>query len=113
MSTVRRRDELADLEVEQVRRALGAIAAAEPAVFWVYMDQHHHWHVRREGAPEELAFASRVSARAYVEVAAARCRSYRLFIEDEHGGFAQQSAGWPASLRRSIAADEATSIDPD
>src|SRR5262249_47330570 len=107
------RDERADLEIEQVRRALGAVAAAEPAVFWVYMDQHRHWHLRRGGAPGEHACASRDAARAFVEVAAARCSSYRLLIEDEDGGFAAQSAGWPAALRQSFAADQATSIETD
>jgi hypothetical protein len=35
MSIIRRRDEHQDLGIERVRRALGAVAAAEPAVFWV------------------------------------------------------------------------------
>ena len=113
MSTIRRRDERADLEIEQVRRALGVVAVAEPAVFWVYMTQDRQWHVRREGAPVEQAFVSRDAARTFIEVAVARCRSYRLFIEDERGGFAGQSAEYPAASSRSFTADEATSIDSD
>jgi hypothetical protein len=113
MSTIGRRNERPDLEIEQVRRALGVVAVAEPAVFWIYMTQDRQWHVRREGAPGEQAFVSRDAARTFIEVAVARCRSYRLFIEDERGGFAALSAGWPTALRRSFTADEATSIDTD
>jgi hypothetical protein len=99
-------DERAKFDVEQIREALGAVAAAEPAVFWIYMDRQRRWHVRQEGAAETRRFAGLEAARSYVEVAAARCQSFRLFQENEAGGFTEESFGWPPGLRRVIPAGD-------
>ena len=104
---MRRRDEGIAREIEQIRHALGAVALAMPAVFWVYRRQDGHWWARREGDELERRFKSRSDARAHVELLAARCRSWRLFIEDENGGFAEEHAGWPAAMRRLIGKDGA------
>ena len=91
------------------RRA--TVAMAEPAVFWIYFGRDRLWRVRREGDTFEKSLPSRQAARAFVQVLAARCRSYRLFVEDEDGGFVEESASWPAKLRQLISADDGTSID--
>ena len=112
MSGVRRRDEGLASEIEQIRQALGAVALALPAVFWVYRCQDGRWWARREGDDMERCFGSKADARAHVELLAARCRSWRLFVEDENGGFAEAHAGWPAAARRLIGEDGAP-VDPD
>ena len=112
MSGMRRRDEGIAREIEQIRHALGAVALAMPAVFWVYRRQDGHWWARREGDELERRFETRGDARAHVELLAARCRSWRLFIEDENGGFAAEHAGWPAAMRRMIGEDGAP-VGPD
>jgi hypothetical protein len=112
MSGVRRRDEGLAREIEQIRQALGAVALAVPAVFWVYRRQDGRWWARREGDDRERCFESKADACAHVELLAARCRSWRLFVEDENGGFAAEHAGWPAAMRRLIGEDGAP-VDPD
>ncbi len=99
-------DERGRFDVERIRAALGAVAAAEPAVFWIFMDRQRRWHVRQEGAAETRRFAGLEAARSHVEVAAARCQSFRLFQENEAGGFTEECFGWPAGLRRMIPARE-------
>ena len=113
MSGIQRKSERATLEIEEISRALGAVATAEPAIFWIYFGRDGLWRARREGQPSEKSFANRDAARAYVEVLAARCRSYRLFFQDEDGGFTEECAGWPAKFRQLISADDGASIDPD
>jgi hypothetical protein len=103
MSGIQRRDGHAAIEIAHIREALGAVAAAEPAVLWVYRRRDGQWAARREGALSERVFDSRDAAEADVELLAARCRSYRLFIQEEDGTFTEEHAGWPASLRRLIA----------
>ena len=103
MSGIQRGDGQAAIEIAQIREALGAIAAAEPAVLWVYRRGDGKWATRREGAVSEKVFDSRDAAEADVELLAARCRSYRLFIEEEGGKFTEESAGWPAAMRRLVA----------
>jgi hypothetical protein len=103
MSGIQRREGHAAIEIAQIREALGAVATAEPAVFWIYRRRDGQWAARREGALSERVFASREAAESDVELLAARCRSYRLFIEEENGGFTEENAGWPAALRRLIA----------
>ena len=112
MSGVRRRDEGLAREIEHIRHALGAVALAAPAVFWVYRRQDGRWWARREGDELERCFESKADACAHVELLAARCRSWRLFVEDENGGFAAEHAGWPAAMRRLIGEDGAP-VDPD
>jgi hypothetical protein len=103
MSGSQRSEGQAAIEIAQIREALGAVATAEPAVFWIYRRQDGQWAARREGAPSEKVFGSREAAESDVELVAARCRSYRLFIEEENGKFSEENAGWPAALRRLIA----------
>jgi hypothetical protein len=86
---------------------------AEPAVFWIYRGPDQSWRARREGDARERHYASRGAARAFVEVLAARCSAYRLFVQDEDGTFTEESAGWPAKLRRLIAGDSSESSDLD
>lgn len=112
MSGINRRDAGLALEIEQIRRALGAVALAAPAVFWVYRRRDGRWWARREGDLQERRFESKADACAHVELLAARCRSWRLFIEDEAGGFAEEHVGWPAAMRRRIGED-GTPVDPD
>jgi hypothetical protein len=103
MSGIQRREGHTAIEIAQIREALGAVAAAEPAVFWIYRRRDGQWAARREGALSEKVFDSREAAEADVEVLAARCRSYRLFIEEQDGAFTEENAGWPAAMRRLIA----------
>jgi hypothetical protein len=102
MSGIERSNEKAALEIEQIRQALGAVATAEPAVFWIYLGRDRLWRTRREGEASENSFADREAARAFVEVLAARCTCYRIFDQDEDGGFSEEWAGWPPKLRRLI-----------
>jgi hypothetical protein len=111
MLCIQRKSEQTALEIEQIREALGAVAMAEPAVFWIYFGRDRLWRVRREGDTLENSLPSRQAARAFVQVLAARCRSYRLFVEDEDGGFVEESASWPAKLRQLISGDDGTSVD--
>jgi hypothetical protein len=105
MSDIQRKSERTTLEIEQIRRALGAVATAEPAVFWIYFGRDRLWRARREGEPSDMSFANREAARTFVKVLAARCRSYRLYVQDEDGGFVEECARWPAKLRQLISAD--------
>jgi hypothetical protein len=103
MSGSQRTEGRAAMEIAQIREALGAIAAAAPAIFWIYRRQDGKWAARREGAVSERLFDSRAEAESDVELLAARCRSYRLFIEEDNGKFTEENAGWPAAVRRLIA----------
>jgi hypothetical protein len=113
MSGMQRKKEQAALEIEQIRHALGVVAMAEPAVFWIYLGADGMWRSRREGDALERHYASRGATRAFVEVLAARCSAYRLFVQGEDGAFIEESAGWPAKLRRLIAGNERESNDLD
>ena len=108
MSCMPAKNEQAVREIEEIRLALGAIALEAPAVFWIFLGRDRLWRTRREGDPLERSFPDREGARAFVELLAARCRSYRLFIQDEDGRFVEESASWPAKLRRLISADRGT-----
>jgi hypothetical protein len=87
--------ETANQQVERVRDALGAVAAGDPAVFWLYQDFEGKWCVRREGAAGEDQFATRDEARSFVMVEVARCRSYRLFMARRDGRFIVELFNWP------------------
>lgn len=82
-------------EVVEMRDALGAVAAAEPAVFWIFQKDDGRWYVRLEGEPGEHGFADRQSAQDLAKIAAARCRSYRIFSQQDDGSFAELQARWP------------------
>jgi len=47
-----------ETHVQRIRQALGAIAAREPAIFWLYPDESGAWWVRREGDETETRFGS-------------------------------------------------------
>jgi hypothetical protein len=113
MSGMQRKNEQATTDIDQIRHALGVVAIAEPAVFWIYLGEDGQWRSRREGDVLERHYASRGAARAFVEVLAARCSAYRLFVQGERGGFVEENAGWPAKLRRLIAGDERETNDLD
>ena len=93
MSGIHRRNEQAAQEIDQIRRALGVVATAEPAVFWISAGLDRLWRARREGETLEKSFASREAALESVELLAARCRSYRIFVRDERGAIVEEYAG--------------------
>ena len=80
--------------VELVREALGAIADRLPAVFWLYIDCEGRWSVRREGALKEEKFGSHEAALEFLELEAARCSSYRLFVQRSDGRISEESFNW-------------------
>jgi hypothetical protein len=80
----------------QIREALGAVAVASPAVFWVYRDYDGAWCVRREGDGEDHQFPDRAAACDFVHVVAARHSAYRLFIARSDGRFSEELLHWPA-----------------
>jgi hypothetical protein len=84
-----------DPRIDQVREALGAVAAASPAVFWLYCDGNGRWCVRREGALQEQQFTSRQAAGSFMRVEAARCSSCRLFILGTDGRVEEEAHNWP------------------
>jgi hypothetical protein len=79
--------------VELVREPLGAIADRLPAVFWLYIDCDGRWSVRREGALKEEKFGSHEAALEFLELEAARCSSYRLFLQCSDGRISEESNG--------------------
>lgn len=79
MSVVEYRE---DPAVATIREALGAIAVAPPAVYWLHADPKGDWWVRRDGDADGLRFASRERALAFVRLAVVRCASYRLHLLD-------------------------------
>ena len=83
--------------VQRIRQALGAVAAREPTVFWLYRDESGDWCVRREGDADENQFSSHDAAREFLGVEASRCAAYRLFTCDGAGRFSVESFNWPAS----------------
>lgn len=87
--------ETARQQVERIRDALGAVAAADPAVFWLYQDFRGRWCVRREGAAADTEFLTREAARSHIMVEVARCRSYRLFMARRDGRFIVELFNWP------------------
>ena len=87
-----------DSQVQRIRHALGAVAAREPAVFWLYADRDGAWCVRREGDDGEARFEDAERARDFLGIEASRCVSYRLFIGDENGRFAVESFNWPVPV---------------
>ena len=80
-----------DPAVAAIRQALGAIAAAPPAAYWLYTDAQGEWCVRREGHPDVQRFASRDEALAFVRLAVVRCTSYRLYLQGRDGRIARRS----------------------
>ena len=98
MNAMTRIDQNQHAEIDRVREALGAIAAAEPAVFWLYRDGADHWSVRREGSLQEDHFDSREAAIGFMRVEAARCSSCRLFILGLDGRVHEEALNWPAAL---------------
>jgi hypothetical protein len=91
MSGIERAFQQPNLNIEQVRSALGVVPTEEPATFWIYRDSDGLWRVRRERSTAEETFASRRSAYCCVALAAARCRSYRIHVEDDHGAHDDQA----------------------
>jgi hypothetical protein len=86
-------------EMSVIREALGAVTAGTPGVFWLYADYLGRWCVRREGDLDEHQFSSRASARTFMQVEAARCRSYHLFIARGDGRFIEEFFNWPPPQR--------------
>jgi hypothetical protein len=80
--------------IDRIREALGAVAAREPAVFWLYMDGGGRWCVRREGASGEHRFDNREACLDYLELEAVRCASFRLFVQGSDGRIADRSFNW-------------------
>ncbi len=87
-------DRKADNEIAEMQNALGAIAAARPAVFWIFEKDDGRWYVRLEGDAGERGFADRQAAQDFAKVVAARCCSYRVFAQQDDGAFAELRARW-------------------
>jgi hypothetical protein len=85
-----------DNEISEMQSALGAIAAAGPAVFWIFHKDDGRWYVRLEGDAGEQSFADRQAAQDFAKVAAARCRSYRVFAQQDDGAVVELRARWSA-----------------
>jgi hypothetical protein len=83
-----------DPEVAAMRQALGAVAAASPAAYWVYTDAEGAWCARRNGYSEEHRFAGREEALAFVRRAVVRCVSYCLFLQGKDGTVTRKSFNW-------------------
>ena len=83
-----------DDEIAEMQDALGAVAGAGSAVFWIFQKNDGRWYVRLEGDHGEESFADRDSALGFAKVGAARCRSYRIFIQRDDGFFAELKARW-------------------
>ncbi len=98
MSMYSRIDESQKLRIDQVRTALGAITADEPAVFWVYLDGVDRWCLRREGAPGETKFSSRRMCFDSLVVEIARRSSFRLFIQGRDGRIHEEHFNWQPAL---------------
>ena len=81
--------------IEEIREALGAVAAAEPAVFWLYSGSDGRWCVRREGAEGEIEFSTRDQALEHLRKEAMRCSSFRLMLEGTDGHVTREYFNWP------------------
>jgi hypothetical protein len=81
-------------EIAEMQDALGAVAAAQPAVFWIFRKNDGRWRLRLEGDKGEQGFADRQAAQDFAKVVAARCRSYRVFAQQEDGVFVELRARW-------------------
>lgn len=77
--------------IHEIREALGTIPVAGPQIYRLYPGRDGEWYVRSEGdgqPPRWQSFASRVAALSAIHLAAARCASYCLYLQDEDGGVA-------------------------
>jgi hypothetical protein len=81
-------------EIQEIRSALGAIANAEPAVYWLFRNDSGKWCVRREGEPNERKFHGEDAALAFIRMAVVRCSSYCLFRERADGCFEKEFLNW-------------------
>jgi hypothetical protein len=75
MNTNIRIDEDQHSPIGRVRDALGAIAPASPAAFWLDCDADDHWRLRLEGTLQQQQFASHEATASFMRVEAA-CRSF-------------------------------------
>lgn len=82
MGAFRKRD---DPAVAAMRAALGAVAVAEPATYWLLSDGQGNWSVRREGSGETRRYAKREQALAFIRLAVVRCSSYCICLQDIDG----------------------------
>lgn len=82
------------LDMQMIRAALGAIAMAEPAVFWLYFGEDRNWHMRQEGDPVTHCYLDRPQALQALRLAAIRCQAYSLFLQDEDGRFRRECFNW-------------------
>jgi hypothetical protein len=80
-----------DFGAEQVRAALGAVAASGSAIFWVYLDENARWCLRREGASGKMIFDTRRMCLDQLVVEITRHSSYRLFLQGSDGRIREES----------------------
>jgi hypothetical protein len=99
MNVVRSMENQENPEMRAIRDALGAVPAGRPAVFWLYADYLGRWCVRQEGELDEHQFPNRAAARTFMQVEAARCSSYHLFIARSDGRFIEEFFNWPTPQR--------------
>ena len=91
MKTPPRIDDDHRYEIQQIRRALDAVAVGDSAVFWVYMNRSAQWCLRREGASGELKFDSRRMCLDRLNSEIVRCASYQLFVQGSDGPIDSES----------------------
>jgi hypothetical protein len=81
-------------EIAEMQDALGAIATARPAVFWIFHKSDGRWYVRLEGDSGQQGFTDRQAAQDFAKVVAARCQSYRVFAQQTDGSFSETQVRW-------------------
>src|SRR5262249_20079874 len=68
-------------------------------LFWIYVDQHGRWCLRREGGRSEACFGSRAEAAAFLQDVEGET-PYRVFIETAHGKVVLEQHGAPSPAPR-------------
>ena len=68
-------------------------------LFWIYVDRHGHWCLRREGGEGEACFASRAEAAAFLQDVQSDL-PYRVFIETALGKVVLEQHGTPSPAAR-------------
>jgi hypothetical protein len=84
--------------IRQIRDALGAVPVDWLEIYWLYAGKDGAWHLRRESGglpPCWRSFATREAALTAVQIAAARCTSYCLYVQDADGNVTLEQAVAP------------------
>lgn len=81
-------------ETQEMRTALGAVAIAAPAVYWLYLGEDARWRIHREGDPDARCYPDRDQALHALRLAVIRCASYCLFLQEADGRFVREFLNW-------------------